>query len=497
MLGLNDKLKLYGFNNLTKTLSFNIYDICYAKSPREQQDYIKYIDEQYNSDRLTKILCDVTDAIGAHVLNISKQDYEPQGASVTLLISEEHLDRDDIDESCNMRGVPQKRDIAGHLDKSHLTVHTYPEFHPDNAITTFRSLNKAVASVSSDGVVTARGAGNTRIVCKTGSGKSIKLNVNVVSVMSQEEQDKSYEEKITKEYDANGDLVPSMVKFAEESAGVQVGQKVLLDARIYPAGAKYTYTIESDNPSVVKVNRKGEITGIKEGNAVITLSTDNGKTDSVYVTVYGSRIAGIDVSKWNGDINWKRVKSSGKAQFAMIRASYGYEDTDPMLAKNVAGCEKYDIPYGFYHYMYARNVSEARKEAAYFLNAISDYSPEYPVVLDIEEDFYKSMPRRDVTDIVTTFMEALENSGYYAMIYSYAKFFDDNLIMDKIEKYDIWVACWGDEVKLAENYSYHYGMWQYSEVGRISGIDEYVDLNYSFKNYRDTIRKYGLNNLKR
>ena len=138
MLGLNDKLKLYGFNNLTKTLSFNIYDICYAKSPREQQDYIKYIDEQYNSDRLTKILCDVTDAIGAHVLNISKQDYEPQGASVTLLISEEHLDRDDIDESCNMRGVPQKRDIAGHLDRRHLTVHTYPEFHPDNAITTFR-----------------------------------------------------------------------------------------------------------------------------------------------------------------------------------------------------------------------------------------------------------------------------------------------------------------------------------------------------------------------
>ncbi len=126
MLGLNDKLKLYGFNNLTKTLSFNIYDICYAKSQREQQDYIKYIDEQYNSERLTKILCDVTEAIGAHVLNISKQDYEPQGASVTVLIAEDH------------RGIPGKEDIAGHLDKSHLTVHTYPEFHPDNAITTFR-----------------------------------------------------------------------------------------------------------------------------------------------------------------------------------------------------------------------------------------------------------------------------------------------------------------------------------------------------------------------
>ena len=69
---LEEKLKLYGFNNLTKSLSFNIYDICYAKSQREQQDYIKYIDAQYNSDRLTKILMRVTEMIGAHVLNIAK-----------------------------------------------------------------------------------------------------------------------------------------------------------------------------------------------------------------------------------------------------------------------------------------------------------------------------------------------------------------------------------------------------------------------------------------
>lgn len=139
MIGLENKLRLYGFNNLTKTLSFNIYDICYAKSQREQQDYIKYINEQYNSERLTKILCEVTSMIGAHVLNISKQDYEPQGASVTLLVSEEHLTGDNIDNSCNMKPLSiEKESIAGHLDKSHLTVHTYPEFHPSNAVTTFR-----------------------------------------------------------------------------------------------------------------------------------------------------------------------------------------------------------------------------------------------------------------------------------------------------------------------------------------------------------------------
>ena len=84
---MDNKLKLNGFNNLTKSLSFNIYDVCYAKSEREQRDYIAYIDEQYNSDRLTNILYHVTEMIGARVLNVSKQDYDPQGASVTFLLA--------------------------------------------------------------------------------------------------------------------------------------------------------------------------------------------------------------------------------------------------------------------------------------------------------------------------------------------------------------------------------------------------------------------------
>jgi S-adenosylmethionine decarboxylase len=119
------KLKIFGFNNLTKSLSFNIYDVCYAKSEREQRDYIAYIDAQYNSERLTNILLDVVKMIGATVLNISKQDYDPQGASVTLLISEKPM----------LRGGDT---VVSHLDKSHVTVHTYPEYHPDNAIATFR-----------------------------------------------------------------------------------------------------------------------------------------------------------------------------------------------------------------------------------------------------------------------------------------------------------------------------------------------------------------------
>jgi S-adenosylmethionine decarboxylase len=123
---MDGKMKLYGFNNLTKSLSFNIYDVCYAKTQREQKDYISYIDEQYNSDRLTKILTHVTEMIGAKVLNISKQDYEPQGASVTILVAEGSM-------------IPVEGDtVVAHLDKSHVTVHTYPEYHPDTCLATFR-----------------------------------------------------------------------------------------------------------------------------------------------------------------------------------------------------------------------------------------------------------------------------------------------------------------------------------------------------------------------
>lgn len=126
---MENKLKLYGFNNITKSLSFNIYDVCYAKTEREQRDYIAYIDEQYNSERLTSILMNLTDMIGARVLNVSRQDYEPQGASVTCLIAESS-------KIGKMSGETET--VIAHLDKSHVTVHTYPEYHPENCIATFR-----------------------------------------------------------------------------------------------------------------------------------------------------------------------------------------------------------------------------------------------------------------------------------------------------------------------------------------------------------------------
>lgn len=118
---MNGKIKLQGFNNLTKALSFNIYDVCYAVTAEQRSGYIEYIDECYNADRLTAILSQVAEIIGANILNVARQDYDPQGASVTILISEQPVH------------------VVGHLDKSHITVHTYPETHPHDGIATFRA----------------------------------------------------------------------------------------------------------------------------------------------------------------------------------------------------------------------------------------------------------------------------------------------------------------------------------------------------------------------
>ncbi|MER2470873.1 adenosylmethionine decarboxylase [Photorhabdus laumondii] len=141
------KLKLHGFNNLTKSLSFCIYDICYAKNQADRDSYIAYIDEQYNANRLTEILSETCSIIGANILNIARQDYDPQGASVTILVSEEPMDPKDVDNTENPGPLPNS--VVTHLDKSHICVHTYPESHPDGGICTFR----ADIEVSTCGVI--------------------------------------------------------------------------------------------------------------------------------------------------------------------------------------------------------------------------------------------------------------------------------------------------------------------------------------------------------
>ncbi|MBU0927036.1 MAG: adenosylmethionine decarboxylase [Spirochaetes bacterium] len=123
------KIKLEGFNNLTKSLSFNIYDICYARSKESQIEYLEYIDEEYDSARLEAIVEEVTRIINARLVQVSTQDYDPRGASVVALLNE------DMPVAALQAGAPA---VVGHLDKSHIAIHTYPEYDQLSGLATFR-----------------------------------------------------------------------------------------------------------------------------------------------------------------------------------------------------------------------------------------------------------------------------------------------------------------------------------------------------------------------
>ena len=118
------KIRLRGFNNITKSLSFNIYDISYAPSKPSRKEYLEYIDEEYNANRLNNILKKVVKLIGAHIISSSTQDYDPLGASATLMISEGQ--------------VLSPRGYIFHLDKSHVSAHSYPETDDSTNLSTFR-----------------------------------------------------------------------------------------------------------------------------------------------------------------------------------------------------------------------------------------------------------------------------------------------------------------------------------------------------------------------
>lgn len=130
-------LKLEGFNNLTKSISFNIYDICYARSRESQIEYLEYVDEEYNSKRLEEIVENVTRMINAKLVSVSTQDYDPRGASVVALINEGSPVADEHIKSDKEQTGPAPF-VIGHLDKSHIAIHTYPEYHRLTGLASFR-----------------------------------------------------------------------------------------------------------------------------------------------------------------------------------------------------------------------------------------------------------------------------------------------------------------------------------------------------------------------
>ena len=201
---------------------------------------------------------------------------------------------------------------------------------------------------------------------------------------------------------------------------------------------------------------------------------------------------GIDISSHNNITNYEELK--GQIDFAIIRSSWGFFQEDKKLVEHVKGLESVGIPYGFYHYSYARNIEEAKIEVEGFLNTIKNYNPTYPLIIDMEDaDNWKKNngnPSDEMyVDICEYFCDRVEKAGYYAMIYACKDWLDNRLNNPKLDRFDKWLAQWSKK----PTYNKPFGIWQYTSTGKIKGIDGNVDLDVTKMNYPEIIKNMNNN----
>lgn len=205
----------------------------------------------------------------------------------------------------------------------------------------------------------------------------------------------------------------------------------------------------------------------------------------------------IDVSRWQGSIDWKVVKASGIGN-VMIRCS-SWDNSgpceDPEFKRNISDAYAAGLNVGVYHYSYAANVAEARREAKFVLELLAPYRLQLPVAFDFEDiAAHEPLSKRQATDIVKAFCDLLEGEQYYCVLYTFSSWMSGKFYDAEIAKYDKWVAHVGVS---APAYSGDYGIWQYSHTGQVAGIKGNVDLNYIYKDYPAIIKAAGLNGYER
>lgn len=201
---------------------------------------------------------------------------------------------------------------------------------------------------------------------------------------------------------------------------------------------------------------------------------------------------GIDVSSYQGNINWERAKEH--IDFAIIRCGYGNNiasQDDNKYQTNAENCTKLKIPFGVYLYSYATNLKMAQSEVDHTLRLIKDHQLEYPVFLDVEDRSQLNLPKEELVNIVKYYCEKIEASGYYVGIYASLSTLNGILNSEELAKYDKWVAEWSKDF----TYQGSSGLWQNTDNDHIPGIETRVDGDIAFYNYPEIIRKNGLNHL--
>lgn len=202
----------------------------------------------------------------------------------------------------------------------------------------------------------------------------------------------------------------------------------------------------------------------------------------------------MDVSRWQGSIDWDAVKRSGKIDGVMIRAmgnKNGKPYLDPYFARNYAECARLGIPVGGYYYTCAVTPRQTEEELAALKTALRGKTFQLPLAIDVEDPRLRSLAPAKLSALVAEAAAQLEAWGLYAMVYTYTNFADTALDMAALAAYDLWIADYR-----GKRPTRRHGMWQYTSSGKIPGVSGPVDLSHAYKGYAAIIQRAGLTKVK-
>ena len=345
------------------------------------------------------------------------------------------------------------------LDKTSITLGVGEQYDfsssiPNGTAAYFRSYysdNTAIATVQkSGGLMTAKTAGTTTIRCKLSSGREATCKVTVKSA-------------------------PSSVTLNYTTSILKVGQseaiKVTYNNNAYSFKNKWT----SSNTYVATVNSDGKIYAKSLGSTTISYRTYNNKTASFKLTVSGSAVKCLDISTWQGYVDFNKVKSAGY-NYVILRAGFGreYSQKDNTFERNYANAKAAGIKVGVYWFSYSTSPSDAYREANACLYCLNGKRLDMPVYYDLEYQPAMSMSNSNYTQMALNFCSTIKKAGYKSGVYSSASVYGyllnrQTLINNGVS---IWNAQWSSYCSVPCD------IWQYSEKGQVNGISASVDMNY-------------------
>lgn len=202
----------------------------------------------------------------------------------------------------------------------------------------------------------------------------------------------------------------------------------------------------------------------------------------------------LDVSRWQGRIDWDKVKASGKIDGVMLRvlgSKGGKPYLDPYFARNYAECARLGLPVGGYYYTCAVTQRQTGEELAAIKTALRGKTFQLPLAIDVEDPRLRSLAPAKLSALVAEAAAQLEAWGLYAMVYTYTNFADTALDMAALAAYDLWIADYR-----GKRPTRRHGMWQYTSSGKIPGVSGPVDLSHAYKGYAAIIQRAGLTKVK-